>query len=204
MKIPSNLVEEQQLPQPNYPKSTFTWISLGATGITLVPFILFVIDYIDRISNRGKFLEFLGESTSGTLNGTQDFLAYVLTLMLAVIVVGTLAGMIGSIIMVAKYNKEHGFLAIRFGMGAAIGCQGILVICTCVIWVANALSLYNGDKVDENGVRIVATTELLTEMSANVFGNNGMIWGVWILLPPIFMALLFAEKDLARRSIKHV
>ena len=151
-----------------------------------------------------KFLDFLGENQTGTLNGTQDFLAYVLTLLLGVIVLGALAGLIGAVIMVVKYNKEDGFIVVRFGMGAALGCQGILIICTCVIWVANALALYNGDKLDEDGVRIVATTELMVAMSTKVFANSGIIWGVWTLLPPLFIALLFAEKDLNRRTVKHV
>ena len=203
MNIPSHLLEDEK-PQIDYPKSAFTWISVGAAAVTLVPFILFVMDYIDRISNRNKFLEFLGESKTGALNGTQDFLAYVLTLLLAIIVIGTLGGMVGAILMVANYNKEHGFKVVRYGMGAALSCQGILIICTAVIWVANALALYNGDKLDEDGVRIVATSELLSEMSANVFGNAGMVWGVWIMLPTLFVTLLFSEKDLGRRVIKHI
>lgn len=203
MNIPSHLLEEEK-PKIDYPKSAFTWISLSASGITLIPFILFVIDYVDRVSNRAKFLEYLGESSDGSLDGTQDFLAYVLTIMLAVIAVGTLAGMVGAVIMVVNYNKEDGFKVIRFGMGSALGCQGMLTICACVIWIANALALYNGDKIDENGVRIVATGELMAEMSTKVFANSGMIWGVWALLPPLFVALFFAEKDLARRIIKHM
>lgn len=203
MSIPSHSLEDKKQ-QNDYPKSAFTWISVGAAGVTLVPFILFVMDYIDRISNRNKFLEFLGESKTGALNGTQDFLAYVLTLLLAIIVIGSLGGMVGAILMVANYNKEDGFKLVRYGMGAALSCQGILIICTAVIWVANALALYNGDKVDEDGVRIVATSELLSEMSANVFGNAGMVWGVWIMLPTLFVTLLFAEKDLGRRVVKHI
>ncbi len=203
MNIPSHLLEEEKRPI-DYPKSSFTWISVGAAAVTIVPYVLFVIDYVDRISNRVKFLDFLGENQTGTLNGTQDFLAYVLTLLLGVIVLGTLAGMIGAVVMVVKYNKEDGFIVVRFGMGAALGCQGILIICTCVIWVANALALYNGDKIDEDGVRIVATTELMVAMSTKVFANSGIIWGVWTLLPPLFIALLFAEKDLNRRTVKHV
>lgn len=203
MNIPSHLLEEEKRPI-DYPKSSFTWISVGAAAVTIVPYVLFVIDYVDRISNRVKFLDFLGENQTGTLNGTQDFLAYVLTLLLGVIVLGALAGLIGAVIMVVKYNKEDGFIVVRFGMGAALGCQGILIICTCVIWVANALALYNGDKIDEDGVRIVATTELMVAMSTKVFANSGIIWGVWTLLPPLFIALLFAEKDLNRRTVKHV
>ena len=203
MNIPSHLLEDEKR-SIDYPKSSFTWISVGAAAVTIVPYVLFVIDYIDRISNRVKFLDFLGENQAGTLNGTQDFLAYVLTLLLGVIVLGTLAGMIGAVVMVVKYNKEDGFIVVRFGMGAALGCQGILIICTCVIWVANALALYNGDKLDEDGVRIVATTELMMAMSTKVFANSGIIWGVWTLLPPLFIALLFAEKDLNRRTVKHV
>jgi len=203
MNIPSHLLEEEKRPI-DYPKSSFTWISVGAAAVTIVPYVLFVIDYVDRISNRVKFLDFLGENQTGTLNGTQDFLAYVLTLLLGVIVLGALAGLIGAVIMVVKYNKEDGFIVVRFGMGAALGCQGILIICTCVIWVANALALYNGDKLDEDGVRIVATTELMVAMSTKVFANSGIIWGVWTLLPPLFIALLFAEKDLNRRTVKHV
>ena len=203
MNIPSHLLEDEKR-SIDYPKSSFTWISVGAAAVTIVPYVLFVIDYIDRISNRVKFLDFLGENQTGTLNGTQDFLAYVLTLLLGVIVLGALAGLIGAVIMVVKYNKEDGFIVVRFGMGAALGCQGILIICTCVIWVANALALYNGDKLDEDGVRIVATTELMVAMSTKVFANSGIIWGVWTLLPPLFIALLFAEKDLNRRTVKHV
>ena len=203
MNIPSHLLEEEKRPI-DYPKSSFTWISVGAAAVTIVPYVLFVIDYVDRISNRVKFLDFLGENQTGTLNGTQDFLAYVLTLLLGVIVLGALAGLIGAVIMVVKYNKEDGFIVVRFGMGAALGCQGILIICTCVIWVANALALYNGDKLDEDGVRIVATTELMVAMSTKVFANSGIICGVWTLLPPLFIALLFAEKDLNRRTVKHV
>ena len=203
MNIPTHLLEEEKRPI-DYPKSSFTWISVGAAAVTIVPYVLFVIDYVDRISNRVKFLDFLGENQTGTLNGTQDFLAYVLTLLLGVIVLGALAGLIGAVIMVVKYNKEDGFIVVRFGMGAALGCQGILIICTCVIWVANALALYNGDKLDEDGVRIVATTELMVAMSTKVFANSGIIWGVWTLLPPLFIALLFAEKDLNRRTVKHV
>jgi len=203
MNIPSHLLGEEKRPV-DYPKSSFTWISVGAAVLTIVPYILFVIDYIDRISNREKFLDFLGETQTGTLDGTQDFLAYVLTLLLGVIVLGTLAGIVGAVIMIVKYNKEDGFLVVRFGMGAALGCQGILIICTCVIWVANALALYNGDKLDEDGVRVVATAELMMAMSTKVFANSGIVWGVWTLLPPLFIALLFAEKDLNRRSVKHV
>ena len=203
MNIPSHLLEDEKR-SIDYPKSSFTWISVGAAAVTIVPYVLFVIDYIARISNRVKFLDFLGENQAGTLNGTQDFLAYVLTLLLGVIVLGALAGLIGAVIMVVKYNKEDGFIVVRFGMGAALGCQGILIICTCVIWVANALALYNGDKIDEDGVRIVATTELMVAMSTKVFANSGIIWGVWTLLPPLFIALLFAEKDLNRRTVKHV
>ena len=203
MNIPSHLLEDEKRPI-EYPKSSFTWISVGAAAVTIVPYVLLVIDYVDRISNRVKFLDFLGENQTGTLNGTQDFLAYVLTLLLGVIVLGALAGLIGAVIMVVKYNKEDGFIVVRFGMGAALGCQGILIICTCVIWVANALALYNGDKIDEDGVRIVATTELMVAMSTKVFANSGIIWGVWTLLPPLFIALLFAEKDLNRRTVKHV
>tara|TARA_B100000676_G_scaffold13494_1_gene12173 strand:+ start:8573 stop:9184 length:612 start_codon:yes stop_codon:yes gene_type:complete len=203
VNIPSHLLDDEK-PQIDYPKSPFTWISVGAACVTLIPFVLFVIDFVDRASNRSKFLEFLGESTNGALNGTQDFLAYVLTILLAVIVLGTLGGLVGAILMVANYNSEQGFKVVRFGMGAALGCQGILIICTCVIWVANALALYNGDKVDEDGVRIVATGELLAEMSLKVFANSGMLWGVWVLLPTLFVTLLFAEKDLGRRFIKHM
>ena len=203
MNIPSHLLEEEKRPI-DYPKSSFTWISVGAAAVTIVPYVLFVIDYVDRISNRVKFFDFLCENQTGTLNGTQDFLAYVLTLLLGVIVLGALAGLIGAVIMVVKYNKEDGFIVVRFGMGAALGCQGILIICTCVIWVANALALYNGDKLDEDGVRIVATTELMVALSTKVFANSGIIWGVWTLLPPLFIALLFAEKDLNRRTVKHV
>lgn len=203
MNIPSHLIEDEKR-QIDYPKSIFTWISVGASGVTLVPFILFVIDFVDRISNRNKFLEFLGETKTGALDGTQDFLAYVLTLLLAVIVIGALGGMVGAILMMVNYNREDGFKLVRYGMGAALSCQGILIICTAVIWVANALALYNGDKTDEDGVRIVATGELLAEMSANVFGNAGMVWGVWIMVPSLFVALLFAEKDLGRRVVKHI
>jgi hypothetical protein len=203
MNIPSHLIEDEKR-QLDYPKSLFTWISAGAAGLTLVPFVLFVIDFIDRMSNRNKFLDFLGESQTGSLDGTQDFLAYVLTLLLGIIVLGTLVGMVGAIIMVANYNNENGFVVVRFGMGAALGCQGILIICTCVVWIANALALYNGDKLDEDGVRIVATTELMMEMSTRIFGNSGILWGVWTLLPLLFIALLFAEKDLDRRVVKHV
>ena len=203
MNIPSHLLEDEKR-QINYPKSLFTWISVGAAGVTLVPFVFFVIDFIDRMSNRNKFLDFLGESQTGALDGTQDFLAYVLTLLLGIIVLGTLVGMVGAIIIVANYNKEGGFVVVRFGMGAALGCQGILIICTCVVWIANALALYNGDKLDEDGVRMVATTELMMEMSTRIFGNSGIVLGVWTLLPLLFIALLFAEKDLERRVVKHV
>ena len=205
MNIPPHLLEEE-VPPVDYPKSTFTWISLGAAGVTVLPLVFFVIDYIDRILNPHLFMEFLGKNADQdkVLNGTEDFLAYVLMLMLAVIMVGAIVGLGGAIRMVSDYNKEDAFMTIRYGVGAALGCQGILIICTFVIWVANALSLYNGDMEDADGVRIVATSELLGNMSANVFGNAGMISGVWLLLPPLFVVLFFAEKDLKRREIKHV
>ena len=45
MNIPSHLLEDEKR-QINYPKSLFTWISVGAAGVTLVPFVFFVIDLL--------------------------------------------------------------------------------------------------------------------------------------------------------------
>jgi hypothetical protein len=37
-----------------------------------------------------------------------------------------------------------------------------------------------------------------------VFLNSGMIWGVWILILPVFGMIFFAESDLKRRLPAHV
>jgi hypothetical protein len=41
-------------------------------------------------------------------------------------------------------------------------------------------------------------------LSTAVFLNDGMIWGVWIIMLPVFLMIYFAEQDLKRRQPKHI
>ena len=202
MNIPAHLLDDPK-PVLNYRKSVYTWITVGSAGVTIIPYIFFVISYSKRVLNRNLFLEHLGENTVTTLNGTQDMLTYVFMLFMGLGVVGILVGIIGTVVLLINYNGEQGFRTIRGGCGTALCCQGILIISACAVWVAKALALFNGDAVVDD-VRIVATPERVYDMTILVFLNSGMVWGVWALIVPVFATIYFAEKDLQRRIVRHV
>lgn len=169
----------------------------------MVPYILFVINFIKRVMKPNLFLEHLGEVTQKSMSGTEDMLTYVLMLFMGLSVVGILSGLIGTVILLVYYNSEAGFKAIRAGCGTALCCQGILVICAFTIWTAKALALFNGDVIEDD-VRIVYTPDRLYEMSTAVFLNDGMVWGVWVIAIPVFLMIYFAEKDIKRRQPSHI
>ena len=202
MNIPASLLPDEA-PQIEYSKSNFTWFAVGGAGLAIVPFILFVLNFIERVMNPNLFLEHLGIETQNSMTGVEDMLTYVLMLFMGLSMGGILAGLIGTLFLVAQYDSEMGFKMIRAGCGTALCCQGILIICACTIWVAKALALFNGDLIEE-GVRIVYTPDRLTAMSTAVFLNDGMIWGVWVVILPVFVTIYFAEKDLHRRIPSHI
>ncbi|MBT4723558.1 MAG: hypothetical protein HOB29_01205 [Planctomycetaceae bacterium] len=186
-----------------FKKSNLTWLVVGGAGLTIVPFIIFVMKFIQRVKSPVVLLEHVGKTTQESMTGTEDMLTYVLLLFMGLAVIGILAGLIGTLFLVAQYDSEMGFKMIRAGCGTALCCQGILIICACTIWVAKALALFNGDLIEE-GVRIVYTPDRLTAMSTAVFFNDGMIWGVWVVILPVFLTIYFAEKDLHRRIPSHI
>ena len=186
-----------------FKKSNLTWLVVGGAGLTIVPFIIFVMKFIQRVKKPVVLLEHVGKTTQESMTGTEDMLTYVLLLFMGLAVIGILAGLIGTLFLVAQYDSEMGFKMIRAGCGTALCCQGILIICACTIWVAKALALFNGDLIEE-GVRIVYTPDRLTAMSTAVFFNDGMIWGVWVVILPVFLTIYFAEKDLHRRIPSHI
>jgi len=204
MNTPGNLSPDEQ-PEIQYIKSNSTWFVVAAAGFTIIPYLLFVINFIKRSLNPNLFLEHLGRQTENTMNGTEDLLTYVLMLFMGLAVFGILTALIGTVIILVQYNSAAGFTAIRAGCGTAICCQGILIICACTIWIAKALALFNGEVVDpELGVRVVYTPERLSAMSNLVFLNGGMIWGVWVIILPVFFMIYFAEKDFKRRQPNHI
>ena len=204
MNTPGNLSPDEQ-PVINYNKSKFTWLVVGAAGFTIIPYLLFVINFSKRALNPNLFLEHLGRETQHTMTGTDDVLTYVLMLFMGLSVCGILVALIGTVILLVQYSSTAGFTAIRAGCGTALCCQGILIICAFTIWIAKALALFNGEVVDpELGVRIVYTPERLSLMSNLVFLNGGMIWGVWVIILPVFLMIYFAEKDFKRRQPDHI
>lgn len=204
MNIPPHLLDDEQ-PELSYSKSNFTWLALAGFGFAIVPFIMFLINFVRRVMNPNLLLEHLGREVQGSLNGVDDMLTYILMLFLGLVLFGVLTGLIGVVILVVQYNSAVGFRVIRAGCGTAISCQGILIICAFTVWIAKALALFNGDVIDaELGVRVVYTPSRLAEMSSLVFLNTGMIWGVWTLILPVFAMVFFAEKDLKRRLPSHV
>ena len=83
MNIPAHLLDDPK-PVLNYRKSVYTWIAVGSAGVTIIPYVFFVISYSKRVLNRNLFLEHLGENTATTLNGTQDMLTYVFMLFMGI------------------------------------------------------------------------------------------------------------------------
>jgi len=202
MNIPGHLLDDEQ-PTVNFKKSNATWCVLGAAGVAIVPYIMFVIKFVGRVRKPSLFLEHVGEETQKTMTGTEDMLTYVLMLFMGLSLVGILAGLIGTVIMQVHYNSEAGFKAVRAGCGTALCCQVILIICASTVWIAKSLALFNGDVIEDD-VRIVYTPDRLYEMSTAVFLNDGMIWGVWVVILPVFFMIYFAEKDLKRREPSHI
>ena len=202
MNIPTNISGDEK-PQINYISSNFTWFVVAAAGITIVPYTMCVITFVNRALKPILFLEQLGVHTRKSMSGTEDLLTYVLMLFSGIEVFGILVGLFGTVIMLLYYNSELGFRVIRAGCGTAIACQGILIICACTIWIAKALALLNGDVI-ENGVRVVYTSERLNAMSSAVFLNDGIIWGVWVIILPLFAMMYFSEKDFKRREPSHI
>lgn len=202
MNIPANLLPDE-VPVINYSKSNFTWFVVAAAGVAVVPFCLFVFNFYKRVMNPNLFLEHLGVETQKSMDGTEDMLTYVLMIFMGLSLFGVLAGLIGTVIMMVSYNSEAGFKAIRAGCGTSLCCQGILVICACTVWIAKALALFNGDVIIDE-VRVVYTPDRIYEMSTLVFLNDGMIWGVWVIILPVFIMIYFAERDLRRRRPSHI
>ena len=202
MNIPGQLLDDEQ-PTVNFKKSKATWCVLAAAAVAIVPYIMFVINFVGRVNNPSLFLEHLGRETQKTMTGTEDMLTYVLMLFMGMSVVGILAGLIGTVIMQVHYNSEASFKTVRVGCGTSLCCQGILIICACTIWIAKSLALFNGDVIEDE-VRIVYTPGRLYEMSTAVFLNDGMIWGVWVVILPVFFMIYFAEKDFKRREPSHI
>jgi hypothetical protein len=110
--------------------------------------------------------------------------------------------------MLVNYKSQAGFKAVRAGCGTSLCCQGILIICAFTVWISKALALYNGEVILNKGasdqVRVIYTPERLQDLSTAVFLNDGMIWGVWIIMLPVFLMIYFAEQDLKRRQPKHI
>jgi uncharacterized integral membrane protein len=202
MNIPGQLLDDEQ-PTVNFKKSKATWCVLAAAAVAIVPYIMFVINFVGRVNNPSLFLEHLGRETQKTMTGTEDMLTYVLMLFMGMSVIGILAGLIGTVIMQVHYNSEASFKTVRVGCGTSLCCQGILIICACTIWIAKSLALFNGDVIEDE-VRIVYTPGRLYEMSTAVFLNDGMIWGVWVVILPVFFMIYFAEKDFKRREPSHI
>ncbi|HIA62007.1 MAG TPA: hypothetical protein EYM79_02650 [Planctomycetes bacterium] len=206
MNIPASLMPDEA-PEIEYSKSNFTWLVVGGAGLTIVPFVLFVVTFVERALDRTLLLEHLGKNTQGNINmtGIEDILTYILMLFMGMSVGGILCALIGTVIILVQYNSEAGFKAVRAGCGTALCCQGIFLICACVLWIAEALALINGDKIDPIlDVRIVYTPDRLAEVSRILFLNNGMLWGVWVIILPVFMMIYFAEMDLKRRRPTHI
>ena len=204
MNIPPHLLDDEH-PGISYSMSNLTWCAVAAAGLAIVPFIMFAINFVIRVLNPNLLLEHLGREVQGSLNGVDDMLTYVLMIFLGLALCGVLAGLIGAVTLVVQYDSSLGFNLIRGGCGTAICCQGILIICALTVWIAKALALFNGDVIDEElGVRVVYTPGRLAEMSSLVFLNSGMIWGVWVLILPVFGMIYFAESDLKRRLPAHV
>jgi hypothetical protein len=204
MNIPPHLLDDEH-PGISYSMSNLTWYAVAAAGLAIVPFIMFAINFVIRVLNPNLLLEHLGREVQGSLNGVDDMLTYVLMIFLGLALCGVLAGLIGAVTLVVQYDSSLGFNLIRGGCGTAICCQGILIICALTVWIAKALALFNGDVIDEElGVRVVYTPGRLAEMSSLVFLNSGMIWGVWVLILPVFGMIYFAESDLKRRLPAHV
>jgi hypothetical protein len=172
-------------------------------GLAIVPYILFVINFIERVMNPNLFLEHLGIETQNSMTGVEDMLTYVLMLFMGLAMCGILTGLIGTVIILVQYNSEAGFKAVRAGCGTALCCQGMLIICACTVWIAKALALFNGDVIIDE-VRVIYTPDRLYAMSTVVFFNAGMIWGVWVIILPVFVMIYFAEMDLKRRRPSHV
>jgi len=206
MNIPASLLPDE-VPEIVYSKSNFTWFVVGGAGLTIVPFVLLVVTFVERALDRTLLLEHLGKNTQGNINmtGIEDVLTYVLMLFMGMSVGGILCALIGTVIILVQYNSEAGFKAVRAGCGTSLCCQGIFLICACVLWIAEALALINGDKIDPIlDVRIVYTPDRLAEVSRILFLNNGMLWGVWLIVLPVFMMIYFAEMDLKRRRPTHI
>ncbi len=202
MNIPANLLPDE-VPEIEYSMSNFTWFVVVGAGLTIVPFVMFVLNFIARVNNPNLFLQHLGIETQNSMTGVEDMLTYVLMLFMGMSLFGILAGLIGSVIILVQYNSEAGFKAIRAGCGTALCCQGILIICACTVWIARALALFNGDVIIDE-VRVIYTPDRLYAMSTVVFLNAGMIWGVWIIILPVFIMIYFAERDLKRRQPTHI
>jgi hypothetical protein len=186
--------------------------------LAIVPYVMLVRNFIQRAMTPRLFLEHLGERTQNTIDGIEetqkvmtnieDLLTYVLMLFMGLCVFGILTGLIGTVIMLVNYKSQAGFKAVRAGCGTSLCCQGILIISAFTVWISKALALYNGEVILNKGasdqVRVIYTPERLQDLSTAVFLNDGMIWGVWIIMLPVFLMIYFAEQDLKRRQPKHI
>jgi hypothetical protein len=217
MSIPGHLLDDER-PANTYSKSNLTWFVVAGAVLAIVPYVMLVRNFIQRAMTPRLFLEHLGERTQNTIDGIEetqkamtnieDLLTYVLMLFMGLCVFGILTGLIGTVIMLVNYNSQLGFKAVRAGCGTSLCCQGILIICAFTVWVSKALALYNGEVILNKGasdqVRVIYTPDRLQDLSTAVFLNDGMIWGVWIIMFPVFLMIYFAEQDLKRRQPKHI
>jgi hypothetical protein len=74
------------------------------------------------------------------------------------------------------------------------------IMMAVAVWVSQALSLYNGER-KEDGKPVVATPEKIGEITGNIFGNDAMIWGVWVSMPLMLGILIAGEMEMRRRDI---
>ena len=125
---------------------------------------------------------------------------YAMMLLTGVSMVAMLTAIIAAGVMFAAYHERIPFLLFRYGAGGSIGVQALKIMMAVAVWVSQSLSLYNGERKEE-GKPVVATPEKIGEITSNIFGNDAMIWGVWVSMPLMLLILMAGEMELRRRDI---
>ena len=194
----NDLMVEDTLQKPKFAYCAWTWVIVGCGAAAIFLFVMALIEFLNQVSNPALFVTSIGLESKES--GLQDMFTYAMMLLTGVSILAMLTAIIASGVMFAVYNDRIPFLLIRYGEGGSIGVQALKIMLAVAVWVSQALSLYNGER-KEDGKPVVATPEKIGEITGNIFGNDAMIWGVWVSMPLMLGILIAGEMEMRRRDI---
>ncbi len=194
----NDLMAENTLSKPKFDYCAWTWVIVACGAAAIFPFVMALIEFLNQVSEPALFVTSIGlEAKESSL---QDMFTYAMMLLTGVSMLAMLTAIIASGVMFAMYHAQIPFMLFRYGAGGSIGVQALKIMMAVAVWVSQALSLYNGER-KEDGKPVVATPEKIGEITGNIFGNDAMIWGVWVSMPLMLGILIAGEMELRRRDI---